>query len=224
MRKEWRTGFWSRWLSGWLSGCPAWQKLFCWTLGVGFSTKFSQYELYFFVPLTATILCHFKWPWLGFTRSDENKTYWLLFLHTWEMIRMKFDVVLKQCKLNSLNTYLNGKLYLIKGNNLLFYFKVDMHSDVYELIWFQFGMMIDTTELHILILVYRTLTMVQGHRSAKKAKMCAPSISQFFYLFVWNLVYCWHLIVLWMCILTCQINILGREPLLVWFHKKKTTL
>ena len=33
-----------------------------------------------------------------------------------------------------------------------------MHSDVYESIWFKLDMMIDTTELYILITVYVTLT------------------------------------------------------------------
>ena len=32
-------------------------------------------------------------------------------------------------------------------------FTVGMHSDVYELIWFKLSVMIDTTELYILILV-----------------------------------------------------------------------
>ena len=33
------------------------------------------------------------------------------------------------------------------------YFNIGMHSDVYQLIWFKPGMMIDTTELNIFILV-----------------------------------------------------------------------
>ena len=49
-------------------------------------------------------------------------------------------------------------------------FIVDMHSDVWELIWFKLGMMIDTVKFDILVLVYVALTMIQGHRSARKQK------------------------------------------------------
>ena len=38
-----------------------------------------------------------------------------------------------------------------------------MHSAVYTSIWFKLGMMADTTVLYILILVYLSLALIQGH-------------------------------------------------------------
>ena len=40
---------------------------------------------------------------------------------------------------------------------------VVVHSDVYELIWFKRRMTIDTIDQYILILVYVTYTLIQGH-------------------------------------------------------------
>ena len=44
-----------------------------------------------------------------------------------------------------------------------------INLDVYELIWFKPGMMIDTSVLYILIIVHVTLT--QGQRSVRKQKL-----------------------------------------------------
>ena len=44
-------------------------------------------------------------------------------------------------------------------------------DNVHLLIWFQLGMIVDTIELSILILVSMTLTFVQGHRNARKQKL-----------------------------------------------------
>ena len=35
-----------------------------------------------------------------------------------------------------------------------------MHLDIYEPIWFKFGIMIDSSELYFLILVYMTMTLI----------------------------------------------------------------
>ena len=43
-----------------------------------------------------------------------------------------------------------------------------MHSDIHEWIWFKLGMLIDTIEIYKLILVL--LTLILGHRSARKQK------------------------------------------------------
>ena len=48
---------------------------------------------------------------------------------------------------------------------------VMMDFDVHELIWFKFGMMIDTIELYMLMLVLLTLTIIEGHRSMRKQKL-----------------------------------------------------
>ena len=51
------------------------------------------------------------------------------------------------------------------------HFNVGMHSDVPELIWFKLGLMIVTIVLYSLILVLLTLTLIQGHMSARKQKL-----------------------------------------------------
>ena len=42
-----------------------------------------------------------------------------------------------------------------------------MHIEVYELICFELGVMIDCIEFYILILVFGTLTFIKGHRCNK---------------------------------------------------------
>ena len=46
-----------------------------------------------------------------------------------------------------------------------------MHFDVYKLIWFKDGLMIDTTDLYISIVVLVTLTLIQGHCNERKQKL-----------------------------------------------------
>ena len=43
-----------------------------------------------------------------------------------------------------------------------------MHSNVYEQCLFKLGMMKDTSEHYILILVYAALILIQGHGSTRK--------------------------------------------------------
>ena len=50
-------------------------------------------------------------------------------------------------------------------------FNVGMHSDIYTPIWLKLDAVVDTTELSILILVFVTLTLIQGHRDARKQKL-----------------------------------------------------
>ena len=93
------------------------------------------------------------------------------------MIRMKSDLELKKIKLN-IPTYFNSGILWYKGNSCRFVifvffavsenFNVGMHSDIYESIWFKLGMLIDTIELCILIIIYVTLTLMQDHRYARK--------------------------------------------------------
>ena len=65
---------------------------------------------------------------------------------------------------------------LEQRKELLFYWlrqktNVGMHSDIYDLLCFTAGVMIDTAELYIWITVYLTLTLIQGHRSARKQEL-----------------------------------------------------
>ena len=48
---------------------------------------------------------------------------------------------------------------------------VGMHLNIYNLIWFKLGTMIDITELYILMLVLNDLTLVQGHKDARNPKL-----------------------------------------------------
>ena len=68
-------------------------------------------------------------------------------------------------------------------------FNVGMHSNVYEWIWFRLGMMIDTVQLYIMILVLLTLTLIQSHRSARKQKPIHQLSHKVFSWCRWNLVY-----------------------------------
>ena len=59
------------------------------------------------------------WPWMRITRSVESKSSWLVLLLTSLMIKMKFDVVLKQLKLNIL-VLLQIEIYRMMENNFCF--------------------------------------------------------------------------------------------------------
>ena len=61
-----------------------------------------------------------------------------------------------------------------------------MHSDVFEWICFKRGVMVDTVVLYILIL---SLTLIQGHRSARKQNFLWQLSHKFVIWFGWNLFY-----------------------------------
>ena len=63
-----------------------------------------------------------------------------------------------------------------------------MHSDTYELIWLKLDLIIDTTELYILILVFWTLTLIQGHGDARKQKV----LSNYFLKLSVDVIGIWH--------------------------------
>ena len=63
-----------------------------------------------------------------------------------------------------------------------------MHSDIYELIWFELCMMIETAKLYILILVYVTLTLIQGYRDARKDRLYSNCLPKSLMGLVWNAV------------------------------------
>ena len=44
------------------------------------------------------------------------------------------------------------------------------HLDVYEPVFFKLGMVTGTIELYILVLVWMTLTLIQGRRDARNQK------------------------------------------------------
>ena len=137
------------------------------------------------------ILCHtcdaYKHCWLlpfytiftdlnqGSQGKHKAKPVGFIFPHTFHMIKMRYDLAMTQFKLNILRQLLT-EIYGIKGNNCCFTDcikqktkKLRWHAfENYEPMWFKLGLEIDTTELYILILVYVTLILIQGHRNARK--------------------------------------------------------
>ena len=102
-------------LSGRLAGQQAgWPSCVAKTLALDITHKlfnlFFPYLPYLYAPLTFTILDQFHWPWhyLGVTRSVQSKTYWCHFHTHFELITMKFDMMLKQLKLNIPTLFLSG--------------------------------------------------------------------------------------------------------------------
>ena len=92
--------------------------------------------------------------------------------------------------------------YWIKGNNCCCIdctkdLNIGLHLDIYEPIWFKLDMMTDATKLYILIIVYVTWTVIQGHRDTKKQTLLCQLSSKDVNEFGWNLVCCWDLLIWW---------------------------
>ena len=78
---------------------------------------------------------------------------------------------------------------------------VGMHLDVYKLNWFKPDIndrhCWDTTERYILILVWMTLTLIQGCRYATKRRSLRRLPHKVANEFEWSLVCCWDLFIWW---------------------------
>ena len=98
-------------------------------------------------------------------------------------------------------------------------FNVGMHSDVYEMICFKVGMVVDTIKHYILKLVCVTLNFIQDHRNARTEKTLAPVIAQSFQLIWMKFGVLWRLGVMNLIIVIniLSIRIQGREPYLCDF-------
>ena len=79
-------------------------------------------------------------------------------------------------------------------------------------------MVIDTIVLYILILVYWTLILIQGHKSVKKQTLLRQLSHNVFNCFEWNFA-CSGVMNL-IFILCCPFDVQGREPYLCDFVKK----
>ena len=150
-------------------------------------------DFYHFMPLT-------DHAW-GSQGQHEAKPIGVFFSHSFDLIGMNFDVVMKQLKLNILRLLLS-RMYWNKGNNccLLTTFNkksVGMHSDIYKWIWIKFGMIIDVVALCIVILIWLTLTLIEYYRSAREQTLLQQLSPKLFNWFQWNLVHCWDLLVWW---------------------------
>ena len=105
---------------------------------------------------------------------------------------MKFGMVMKPLSLNFLRHY-----FLSEGGGiremtagLLSACKKDMHSDSYKSMWFKLSVMIDVAEFYVLIFYYLSLTLIQGHRDARKQKLLHKLFPQVINGFGWNFVLC----------------------------------
>ena len=94
----------------------------------------------------------------GYKFTAKQNLSGFIFLHSCQLIEVRFGVVVKQFKLNIMMLLFLVRVIelreitvvlLTASNN--FYF--GRHWDIYELIWFNLGVMIDATELYILIFV-----------------------------------------------------------------------
>ena len=108
---------------GWLAGCLAWQKV-----SIGHYTQtilpnvfipamlIGTIDFYHFMPFTLTLTL----PWGQ--AQHEAKSIGFIFSHTFHLIRMKFDVVLKQFKMNFMSLLLSNicVLGVHKGNSCYF--------------------------------------------------------------------------------------------------------
>ena len=75
----------------------------------------------------------------GSQSQCEAKAIGFIFSHTFYLIEIKFDVMMKQSKLNIL-TLLFSKICWNKGNNCCFtdcMKKIGMHIEVYKSVWFK---------------------------------------------------------------------------------------
>ena len=115
--------------------------------------------------------CAHRDQWLVVTRSVETKPAGYIFSCTFHLIRMKFYVALKHFNI-IISIPLLSEISYTTGTNRCFSdcVKNGMHLDVSGPIWFKLGLMIVTTELYTLILVYAILICVQGHWGKRNQK------------------------------------------------------
>ena len=91
-----------------------------------------------------------------------------------------------------------------------------------NLFFFKLGMILDATELYIWILVWLTLTYIQGHRGAKKQNLTHKFISESSYSVWMEFVTMLRLVGMMrlMIILSHVINIQRRERYVDDFHSR----
>ena len=98
-------------------------------------------DFYHFIPCPLTLTLP------GIHKISTKQSIGFIFSHTFQLIRMKFDVVMKQFMLNILRLCLSS-IYKNKVNKLLLTvpknFNIGMQSYVYESVWFKLDVVIDT--------------------------------------------------------------------------------
>ena len=112
------------------------------------------------------------------------------------LIRMQFDVVWKKGRLDILKLLLSWNI-CSQGKWLLFLnWNHGLHSNVYHPIWFKCGLMVETVQLCVAMLI-DDLDLDLRPQSCRKAKYlfknCVTKFS--FDLFRWNMMCCWNFLV-----------------------------
>ena len=107
--------------------------------------------------------------------QHEAKHSGFVFLHIFQLIRMKFDMARKKLKLNIrrlLFIRFEGSreitAVLLAASKEL---DVYIHLNIYEPVWYKLNVMTVTTELCSLLLVDVILTLIQGYRDGRKPKL-----------------------------------------------------
>ena len=93
-------------------------------------------DFYHFIPLSSDL--DLDW---GSWVPCRAKPFGFIFLHTFQVISVEFDMVVQQFKMNILILCLN-EIFLIKGSNCCFSdcikkTNIGMHLDIYEMVWFK---------------------------------------------------------------------------------------
>ena len=132
----------------------------------------------------------------GSQGQHEAKPVSFIFSHTFHLIKLKFDVVIKQFMLNIVKVLLS-KICRNKGNNCCctgyvkrIYTFGRLHISLIQ-IWS------DDRYCCTLHVDTRTLTLMQGHRSVSQQNLLHQLSHKILNRFEWNLVYFWDLLAWW---------------------------
>ena len=136
----------------WLACHLVWPEMQSWALSANFSTKFFHtvhaictIDFCCFMALSVSLTL------AGVTKSAQSKPLGFIFSRIFQLINMKFEMMLKQFKLNNLILLWN-EINGIQIIATLFSMTVsenchiDMCLDVYVPIWFKFSITIDIFE------------------------------------------------------------------------------
>ena len=205
------------WPAGcWPVSCMA--KLQHSTLHAKFPTNFSHtshaHRHHWFVPFYTAFsdldLCR------GSQGLSEAKSVGFVFLHTFQLIRMN----VAWCWISSSWTswcysWVRFSDSRKKISAVLLTASKNVNTSMYlsnaEPVWFKLGMMTEPTELCILILAYKTMTLIQDHRYARKQNFLYQSSLKVLNRFRWNLACCCNVLVWWLSFSFISSNQYSRE-------------
>ena len=80
-----------------------------------------------------------------------------------------------------------------------------------KLILFKLSTLIDASELYVLMLVWVTLTLIQGHRGTKQQKLLCQLFHNISGWFKWNLICYWDMLVWWTSYFIFN-HLTGKKP------------